>query len=133
DLNEVKNLIPENNMIEMSLTENQGIDVLEQKLVDRFFEGELASKDMTYVSNARHIDLLEKSKSALEDAMEGIELGVPMDMVQIDVTRTWEYLGEIIGDTASEGLIDQLFSQFCLGKIRKGDKQWFITRDIMTQ
>src|SRR5690625_2248462 len=59
DLNEVKNLIPENNMIEMSLTENQGIDVLEQKLVDRFFEGELASKDMTYVSNARHIDLLE--------------------------------------------------------------------------
>lgn len=116
DLNEVKNLIPENNMIEMSLTENQGIDVLEQKLVDRFFEGELASKDMTYVSNARHIDLLEQSKSALEDAMEGIELGVPMDMVQIDVTRTWEYLGEIIGDTASEGLIDQLFSQFCLGK-----------------
>src|SRR5699024_12114315 len=78
---------------------------LEQKLVDRFFEGELASKDMTYVSNARHIDLLEQSKSALEDAMEGIELGVPMDMVQIDVTRTWEYLGEIIGDTASEGLI----------------------------
>src|SRR5699024_365341 len=112
DLNEVKNLIPENNMIEMSLTENQGIDVLEQKLVDRFFEGELASKDMTYVSNARHIDLLEQSKSALE----GIELGVSMDMVQIDVTRTWEYLGEIIGDTASEGLIDQLFSQFCLGK-----------------
>src|SRR5699024_4082843 len=103
-----KNLIPENNMIEMSLTENQGIDVLEQKLVDRFFEGELASKDMTYVSNARHIDLLEQSKSALEDAMEGIELGVLMDMVQIDVTRTLKIIKDIIRDTASQGLIDQL-------------------------
>src|SRR5699024_12410008 len=93
DINEVKNLIPENNVIEMSLTENQGIDVLEQKLVDRFFGGELASKDMTYVSNARHIYLLEQSKSALEDAMDGIEIGVQMDMVPIDVTSTWEDRG----------------------------------------
>src|SRR5699024_12221341 len=58
DLNEVKILIPENNMIEMSLTENQGIDVLEQKLVDRFFEVELASKYMSYVSISRNIYLI---------------------------------------------------------------------------
>jgi len=116
DLNEVNSLAVDNKIIEMSLTENEGIDDLEQQLVDRFFEGELSSKDMTYVSNARHIDLLEQSKTALEDAIEGIELGIPMDIVQIDITRTWEFLGEIIGDTASEGLIDQLFSQFCLGK-----------------
>src|SRR5699024_4933183 len=90
DLNEVKNLIPENNMIEMSLTENQGIDVLEQKLVDRFFEGELASKDMTYVSSARKIDLLEQSKAAFDEAKEGISLGVTMEMFQMDVSRTWE-------------------------------------------
>ena len=41
---------------------------------------------------------------------------MPLDMVQIDVRRTWEFLGEIVGDTASDSLIDQLFSQFCLGK-----------------
>lgn len=116
DLNEVESIVSGNKIIEMSLTEDRGINDLEQALVDRFFKGELSQKDMTYVSNARHIDLLEQSKSALEDAMNGIELGIPMDIVQIDVTRTWEYLGEIIGDTASEGLIDQLFSQFCLGK-----------------
>jgi tRNA modification GTPase len=46
----------------------------------------------------------------------GIESGVPIDIVQIDLTRTWELLGEIIGDAVHESLIDQLFSQFCLGK-----------------
>ncbi|HDM0032046.1 tRNA uridine-5-carboxymethylaminomethyl(34) synthesis GTPase MnmE, partial [Escherichia coli] len=51
-----------------------------------------------------------------QDAIDAAESGVPMDMVQIDLTRTWEILGEIIGETASDELIDQLFSQFCLGK-----------------
>jgi tRNA modification GTPase len=46
----------------------------------------------------------------------GIEADLPIDMVQIDITRAWEILGEIVGDTVSESLIDQLFSQFCLGK-----------------
>lgn len=116
DLEEVQSIIADNKIIELSLTEEKGIDDLEQTLVDKFFKGELSPKDMTYVSNARHIDLLEQSKVALEDAMNGLEMAIPLDIVQIDVTRTWEYLGEIIGDTASEGLIDQLFSQFCLGK-----------------
>lgn len=45
-----------------------------------------------------------------------IEAGMPVDMVQIDITKTWELLGEVIGDSVHESLIDQLFSQFCLGK-----------------
>ena len=57
-----------------------------------------------------------KHKLTIEDALEAAEAGVPVDMVQIDVTRTWELLGEIIGDTMQESLINQLFSQFCLGK-----------------
>jgi len=52
----------------------------------------------------------------VEDAIAAAQAGVPVDMVQIDVTRTWEILGEIIGDTVQESLINQLFSQFCLGK-----------------
>ncbi len=64
----------------------------------------------------RHIQLLEQAESALTDALNGIEAGMPLDLVQIDITRTWELLGEIIGDNVHESLIDQLFSQFCLGK-----------------
>ena len=48
--------------------------------------------------------------------LEGIEIGTPIDIVQIDLTRSWELLGEIIGETVQESLINQLFSQFCLGK-----------------
>lgn len=116
DLKAVKEKIKDKQIIEMSLKEGAGIDRLEEVLSEKFLKGELASKDVTYVSNARHIDLLNQAKSALEEAKKGLEFNLPLDMVQIDVRRTWEYLGEIVGDTATDGLIDQLFSQFCLGK-----------------
>jgi tRNA modification GTPase len=60
--------------------------------------------------------LLHKAYATIEDAIGAAEAGVPVDMIQIDVTRTWEILGEIIGDTVQESLINQLFAQFCLGK-----------------
>ncbi|WP_339230812.1 tRNA uridine-5-carboxymethylaminomethyl(34) synthesis GTPase MnmE [Oceanobacillus sp. FSL K6-2867] len=116
DMDRVKELAGDRPLVTTSLIEEEGVNELEQAIADTFFAGEIETGDLTYVSNARHIQLLQQAKVALEDAMEGIELGMPMDIVQIDVTRTWEFLGEIIGDTASDSLIDQLFSQFCLGK-----------------
>jgi tRNA modification GTPase len=115
-LKEVKELAGDNAVISTSLIEDKGIDDLEAAIAKTFFAGEIDTGDLTYVSNVRHIQLLKQAKQALEDAMEAIELEMPLDIVQIDVTRTWEFLGEIIGDTASDSLIDQLFSQFCLGK-----------------
>ncbi len=50
------------------------------------------------------------------DAIESAGMDVPVDIVQIDLVKTWELLGEVIGEDVSEQLIDQLFSQFCLGK-----------------
>lgn len=116
DLEKVRELAGERPVITTSLLVEEGVEQLERSIASTFFEGEIDTGDMTYVSNIRHIQLLKQAKQALEDAMEGIELGMPLDIVQIDVTRTWELLGEIIGDTASDSLIDQLFSQFCLGK-----------------
>ncbi|MNF16370.1 tRNA modification GTPase MnmE [compost metagenome] len=71
---------------------------------------------MTYVSNVRHIHLLQKAQGSLEEALEAAGSGVPIDMIQIDLRNAWEELGEIIGDSVGETLIDQIFSQFCLGK-----------------
>jgi len=116
DLNKVKELAGEHSIVTTSLLKEEGIDQLEVKISETFFDGELDSGDLTYVSNVRHIQLLNQAKDALKDAMEGLEMQMPLDIIQIDVTRTWELLGEIIGDTASDALIDQLFSQFCLGK-----------------
>jgi len=116
EIDDVKKLAEGRPVITTSLIEEAGVDELQKAIAASFFDGEIDTGDMTYVSNIRHIQLLKQAKQALEDAMEGIELGMPLDIVQIDVTRTWEFLGEIIGDTASDSLIDQLFSQFCLGK-----------------
>ncbi|MFD2130976.1 tRNA uridine-5-carboxymethylaminomethyl(34) synthesis GTPase MnmE [Pseudogracilibacillus auburnensis] len=103
-------------IISTSLINDQGSTELETALSTMFFSNELSSDEVTYVSNIRHISLLKQAKASLDDAQHALALNMPLDIVQIDVTRTWELLGEIIGDTASESLIDQLFSQFCLGK-----------------
>ncbi|RDY71039.1 tRNA uridine-5-carboxymethylaminomethyl(34) synthesis GTPase MnmE [Halobacillus trueperi] len=116
DLDQMKKLAGDHPVITTSLIREEGIDQLETAIGDTFFEGDLDAGDMTYVSNVRHVQLLKQAKQALEDAQNGMEMGVPLDVVQIDVTRTWEILGEIVGDTVHESLIDQLFSQFCLGK-----------------
>ncbi|MCO4432279.1 tRNA modification GTPase [Staphylococcus aureus] len=116
DINEVKDMIGNTPLIQTSMLKQEGIDELEIQIRDLFFGGEVQNQDMTYVSNSRHISLLKQARQTIQDAIDAAESGVPMDMVQIDLTRTWEILGEIIGETASDELIDQLFSQFCLGK-----------------
>ncbi|EVY82441.1 tRNA modification GTPase mnmE [Staphylococcus aureus W19276] len=116
DINEVKDMIGDTPLIQTSMLKQEGIDELEIQIRDLFFGGEVQNQGMTYVSNSRHISLLKQARQTIQDAIDAAESGVPMDMVQIDLTRTWEILGEIIGETASDELIDQLFSQFCLGK-----------------
>lgn len=117
DIEAVKRMVGVNTPIVMtSMVDQTGIEQLEEKIRDLFFEGTVSNQDMTYVSNARHISLLKDARKSIEDAMEAAQNGVPVDMVQIDLIKTWELLGEVIGEAVSEGLIDQLFSQFCLGK-----------------
>lgn len=116
DLSDIKTLAVGSSIITTSLIQEKGIDDLEVALSDLFFSKDIETNEATYVSNVRHIQLLKESQAALEEARNGLALHMPLDLVQIDVRRTWELLGEIIGDTASESLIDQLFSQFCLGK-----------------
>lgn len=116
DINEVKEMIGDTPLIQTSMLKQEGIDELEIQIRDLFFGGDVQNQDMTYVSNSRHISLLKQARQSIQDAIDAAESGIPMDMVQIDLTRTWEILGEIIGESASDELIDQLFSQFCLGK-----------------
>lgn len=116
DLEKVKELAAGRPVVTTSLLEEKGIDELEDAIGTLFFEGNVQSSDLTYVSNSRHIALLTAAQTSINDALTGIEAGVPIDIVQIDLTRCWEQLGEIIGDAVHESLIDQLFSQFCLGK-----------------
>ncbi len=116
DLNKLKEKLGDEAIISISVTEEKGIQEIENQIVDLFFTGQTGEKDATYISNIRHISLLEGAHQALEEVLEGIELGMPVDLVQIDLTRAWNKLGEVTGDAVQDELITQLFSQFCLGK-----------------
>lgn len=104
-------------VIRISVLQNQNIDQIEERINQLFFDNAgMVEHDATYLSNARHISLIEKAVESLKAVNEGLELGMPVDLLQVDMTRTWEILGEITGDASPDELITQLFSQFCLGK-----------------
>jgi tRNA modification GTPase len=116
DTEKLRSYFDESSIVPMSVLEEEGLDKLEEAISALFFGGKLESGDLTYVSNVRHIALLKKAYRSLQDAYEAAEMLIPIDMIQIDVRLAWEQLGEIIGDTAADSLLDQIFSQFCLGK-----------------
>ncbi|GAB2023281.1 tRNA uridine-5-carboxymethylaminomethyl(34) synthesis GTPase MnmE [Pseudolactococcus yaeyamensis] len=104
-------------IIKISVLEDTNIDKIETKINALFFENAgIIEQDATYLSNSRHIALIEQALEALKAVNDGLDAGMPVDLVQVDMTRTWEILGEITGDAAPDELITQLFSQFCLGK-----------------
>lgn len=116
DREELAELLSGDAMFAVSVLQNEGLDQLEQAIADLFFGGQTTDKDASYLSNTRHIALLENASQSLGEVMTGIEAGMPVDLVQMDMTRCWDYLGEVVGDSVQDELITQLFSQFCLGK-----------------
>ncbi|MDN5574718.1 MAG: tRNA uridine-5-carboxymethylaminomethyl(34) synthesis GTPase MnmE [Pediococcus sp.] len=116
DTDELFNLVPEDQVIRTSATEGVGLDDLKEKISKLFFGGIESNQNSVIVTNARHIGLLNQAEEALDSVLQGLKDGMPVDLVQIDMTRCWEFLGEITGDSYQDELLDQLFGQFCLGK-----------------
>ncbi|ALO05476.1 tRNA uridine-5-carboxymethylaminomethyl(34) synthesis GTPase MnmE [Lactiplantibacillus paraplantarum] len=117
DQDELAQLVDLQDVLSMSVLEQSGVTQLEQRIAKMFFnEGIESSQNNVMVTNARHIGLLNQAKQALQDVQTGLAAGMPVDLVQIDMTRCWEFLGQITGDSYEDELLDQLFSQFCLGK-----------------
>lgn len=117
DLDRLKKLVGDDALIETSIVKHEGMDQLGQQINHMFFDqGIESSQNNVMVTNARHIGLLHQANDALNDVLKGIADGMPVDLVQIDMTRCWDLLGEITGDSYQDELLDQLFSQFCLGK-----------------
>ena len=105
-----------NNIIYTDTITKDGIESLKEKIIELFNLDEIELNNVDIFTNTRQITLAKECLNILEDVEEGIKNSVPVDMIGIDIKRIWEHLGEITGDNYSEELIDQLFSQFCLGK-----------------
>lgn len=107
--------IDNKNIIKTNTVDLNGIDELTNKIKELFNLEEIKQDDYTYLSNARQISLAKESYEILNEVVNE-SISIPTDILEIDIKRAWEKLGEIIGENYSEELIDQLFSQFCLGK-----------------
>ena len=103
------------NYISTSMIKESGITQLENE-IKSLFEIDNIQSDETFISNTRHISMLNQSMISIESAIDQMEIGMPIDMVEIDLRNAWEFLGEILGINLSDSLIDELFTKFCLGK-----------------
>lgn len=108
--------LDDENVIYMSALNNDGTDKLKIKVKELFNLEQLDNKDLNYLTNAQALATLNKVVESISEVRKGIDNQVPMDMLEIDLKNAWELLGTIIGKTYTDELIDQLFSQFCLGK-----------------
>ena len=103
-------------IINTAISKGEGIDELEKTIIDMFYRGDVEVKDEVMVTKLRHKDQLLKANKNIVDAINGMELNVPLDCLEVDVKNCWTNLGEISGDTVSEDIIDKVFSEFCIGK-----------------
>lgn len=92
-----------------------GLDDLKEGLINYFNINDI-NKDLTYLSNARQINLVNKASESLKKGLDSLKKGIPMDMIESDLKNCYELLGQIIGDSFEDALIDRLFSDFCVGK-----------------
>ncbi len=108
--------IESDNIIKINTIEEKEIDKLRDKIKEIFNLDNINSGDFTYLSNARQIVLAKESLEIVEEIKEALKRNDPVDLIEIDIKMIWNKLGEITGDNYDDELIDQLFSQFCLGK-----------------
>ena len=116
DLKQVIDLTPiKEEVLKVSLLNNDASIILD-KIKELFNLEKLETSDLTYLSNARSISLLKKSLNNISNAIDNINNNDPIDIVELELKNAWSTLGEIIGETYTDELLDELFSRFCLGK-----------------
>lgn len=116
DLKQVIDLNELENPIIISTSSTKDIENLKNEITKIIGIYDLKNKDITYISNARQIEKFSKAKDEIVESLNEIDNNLSIDFIDIHLRAAWLYLGEIIGETSTESLIDELFSRFCLGK-----------------
>ena len=103
-------------IIKVSMKENQGVNELENAIKELFFHGKVELNDEVYITNARHKAALSNAKDSLNMVLDSIAMEMPEDFYSIDLMNTYEELGNILGESLGEDLVNEIFSKFCTGK-----------------
>lgn len=84
--------------------------------IEKMYENELIATNTDTLNNERQIGLALQAESSMKDALHTLEMGMELDLVTIDLEKSWHALKEITGEVGREDLLDEIFSRFCLGK-----------------
>lgn len=112
DINNIK----QEETVTTNTLNDDGIKELKEKIKEMFNLDKIETKDYNYVSNINQLRKIEEAKNSIENIRQNIENNLPIDIIEIDLKYIWDVLGEVIGETYQEELLDNLFSKFCVGK-----------------
>ncbi len=115
-LEEIREAAGEHDIIEISTVLETGLAALEAAIVKIVYGSNISQGDGAFVNSVRQAEILRQADLHLAEALTTVNNGMSVDFISIDLRSSWEKLGEITGDTVGEDIIDQIFSQFCIGK-----------------
>ncbi len=116
EIDDLKKLLPHQIIIGISVKTDNGLDLLEKHIKELFLLGDINFNDYVYITNVRHKSALESARVSIDEVIKSVKLGMAEDFIAIDLQNVYEAICEITGDSVKEDLINQIFSQFCLGK-----------------
>lgn len=116
DKEEIRRLIPDAVIIEASMETGEGIKIIEDEIEKKVYGGQVSQSESVLVTNARHQAALESAAASAGDAVSMTERKEALEFIEIDVNSCYEKLGEIIGETVQDDIINEVFARFCLGK-----------------
>lgn len=108
--------ITKDDIVKGNTVDLNGLDKLKDKIVELFDLERINNSNLEIVSSAREIGLLNEALNSIDQALNNVSSKLPVDMIAIDIKKAWDLLGEIIGESYQDELLDTLFSKFCLGK-----------------
>lgn len=115
-IDEIKGRLSADIVLEASVINDEGIEGLEDKISELFFKGDISKNEEVLLTNARHKNLVDRSIHAIDQALSSFDMGMPLDMVTIDIKSSAEYIGQITGESIDEAVMHNIFSRFCIGK-----------------
>jgi tRNA modification GTPase len=113
---DVKAVIPGKKVIKISALKKEGIDELKNAIYEEITQKMGPLDEHAVIAGERQKEALRSALDLLEKALNSMDQGMPVELVEIDIRGAWEKLGEITGDTVSEEIVNAIFENFCIGK-----------------
>lgn len=115
-LTDARALIPDSRVMHISSVSGAGISELENHIAELIFGGGVSPGERLFVTNMRHKNLLVRASAEVAKAVEELRAGAPLDFAEVEMRAAHDSLGEIIGETVTDDILDRVFERFCVGK-----------------